>query len=85
MVPPGDLLTPAQAYEALTDAALFITVYVSLVATLAGIEVPETNARGEIVARAIAYWMCAVGGVIMLIWLIFALLVRIGLVAVALH
>ena len=46
---------------------------------------PETNARGEIVARAIAYWMCAVGGVIMLIWLIFALLVRIGLVAVALH
>jgi len=82
-VVPEDLLTPARAYEALTDAALFITVYVSLVATLFGMGEPK--AEGEVMPRIIAFWMCAVAGGITLIWLIFALLVRIGIVTFVLH
>jgi hypothetical protein len=36
------------------------------------------------VARSIAYWMCAIGGVIMLLWLLVAVLIRFGIVA-AIH
>lgn len=73
-------LTTAQAVEALTDIALFITIYVSLVATIYGIGEPRTE--GERVGRLIGLWTCAICGVLITIWLIVGLLIRVGLVVV---
>jgi len=72
-------VTPEQALESLTDVALFITVYVSLIATIWGIGEPQT--RGEAMGRAIGLWTCAVLGVMLTIWLIIGMLIRVGLIA----
>ena len=73
-------MTTEQAVEALTDVALFITVYVSLIATIYGIGEPRT--RSEAMGRAIGLWTCAACGVGCVIWLFIGLLIRIGIVAV---
>ena len=72
-------MTTEQAVEALTDVALFITVYVSLIATIYGIGEPRT--KGEVMGRAIGLWTCAVTGVLLVIWLFVALLIRLGILA----
>lgn len=70
-------MTPHEAAESLTDTALFITVYVSLVATIWGIGEPRT--KGEVMGRAIGLWTCAVLGVMLVIWLFIGMLIRLGI------
>jgi hypothetical protein len=70
-------MSPEHALDALTDTALFITVYVSLIATIWGIGEPQT--KGEAMGRAIGLWTCAVCGVVLVIWLVIGLFIRLGL------
>jgi hypothetical protein len=70
-------VTPEQALDSLTDVALFITVYVSLIATIWGIGEPQT--KGEAMGRAIGLWTCAVLGVMLTIWLFVGMLIRLGI------
>lgn len=70
-------MTTEQAVDSLTDVALFITVYVSLIATIYGIGEPRT--KGEAMGRAIGLWTCAVCGVGIVIWLFVGLLIRVGI------
>jgi hypothetical protein len=70
-------VTPEEALESLTDVALFITVYVSLIATIWGIGEPQT--KGEAMGRAVGLWTCAVLGVLLTIWLIVGMLIRLGI------
>jgi hypothetical protein len=72
-------VTTDQAVEALTDVALFITVYVSLIATILGLGEPRT--RGEEMGRLVGFWTCGVVGVLVAIWLLAGLLIRIGVIA----
>jgi hypothetical protein len=74
-------VTPEQALESLTDVALFITVYVSLIATIWGIGEPRT--KGEAMGRAVGLWTCAVLGVLLTIWLIVGMLIRLGILTTA--
>ena len=66
-----------QAVEALTDTALFIAVYIGVATTVYAVGEPQT--KGEVMARSVALWMCAVAGVVLIIWLIVAILLRVGL------
>jgi hypothetical protein len=70
-------VTPEEALDSLTDVALFITVYVSLIATIWGIGEPRT--KGEAMGRAIGLWTCAVLGVMLTIWLFIGMLIRLGI------
>jgi hypothetical protein len=70
-------VTPEEALESLTDVALFITVYVSLIATIWGIGEPQT--KGEAMGRAVGLWTCAVLGVLLTMWLIVGMLIRLGI------
>lgn len=70
-------MTPEEALESLTDVALFITVYVSLIATIWGIGEPQT--KGEAMGRAVGLWTCAVLGVLLTMWLIVGMLIRLGI------
>ena len=72
-------MTNEEAVEALTDVAFFITVYVSLIATIYGIGEPRT--KGEAMGRAIGLWSCGILGVLLVAWLIVALLIRVGILA----
>lgn len=69
----------AQAVDALTDVALFITVYVSVVATIFALGEPRT--KGETMGRAIGLWMCAVTGGLLVVWLFLSLLIHLGVLA----
>jgi hypothetical protein len=71
----------AEAIDALTDVALFITVYVSLIATIYGIGEPQT--KGEAMGRAVGLWTCAVCGVMLVLWLFAGLLIRLGIIVAA--
>lgn len=70
-------MTPEEALESLTDVALFITVYVSLIATIWGIGEPQT--KGEAMGRAVGLWTCAVLGVLLTMWLIVGMFIRLGI------
>jgi hypothetical protein len=74
-------VTPEEALDSLTDVALFITVYVSLIATIWGIGEPRT--KGEAMGRAIGLWTCAVLGVMLTIWLFIGMLIRLGILVTA--
>jgi hypothetical protein len=63
--------------EALTDIALFIAVYIGIFTTVYAVGEPQ--GKGEAMARAVALWMCAVAGVLLIIWLAIAILIRVGL------
>lgn len=67
------------ALDALTDIALFIAVYVGVLSTVFAVGEPQT--RGEIMGRVIALWMCAVAGAVLIVWLVIAILIRLGLIA----
>lgn len=71
-------LTPTQAIEALTDVALFIAIYVAVVGTVYAMGEPRT--KGEAMGRLITLWICAVAGVVLIVWLTVALLLRLGIV-----
>jgi len=43
--------------------------------------VGEPQTRGEIMGRVIALWMCAVAGAVLIVWLVIAILIRLGLIA----
>ncbi len=66
-----------RAVEAFTDIALFIAIYVGVVGIVYAVGEPQT--KGEAMGRAIALWMCAVAGVLLIIWLAVAILIRLGL------
>lgn len=66
------------ALEALTDIALFIAIYIGVLPTIYAVGEPQT--RNEAMARAFALWMCAVAGVLLIIWLAVAILIRLGLI-----
>jgi hypothetical protein len=72
-------VTNEEAVEALTDVAFFITVYVSLIATIYGIGEPRTKA--EAMGRAIGLWTCGILGIMLVIWLFSALLIRVGILS----
>jgi hypothetical protein len=74
-------VTTEEAVAGLTDTALFITVYVSLIATIWGIGEPRT--KGEAMGRAIGLWTCGVLGVMLTIWLFIGMLIRLGILAAA--
>jgi hypothetical protein len=74
-------VTNEEAVEALTDVAFFITVYVSLIATIYGIGEPRT--RSEAMGRAIGLWTCGILGCLLVIWLLAALLIRVGILSAA--
>jgi vacuolar-type H+-ATPase subunit I/STV1 len=67
------------ALDALTDIALFIAVYVGVLSTVFAVGEPQT--RGEVMGRVIALWMCAVAGAVLIVWLVIAILIRLGLIA----
>lgn len=67
-----------EAIDALTDIALFIAVYVAVFTTVYAIGEPQT--RGEVMGRLIALWLCAIASVVLILWLILAILFRIGIV-----
>lgn len=71
-------MTSEAAIEALTDVALFIAVYVAVLPTIYAVGEPRT--RGEVMGRAIALWMCAIAGVLLIIWLAVAIVIRLGFV-----
>ena len=71
-------MTVEQSLEALTDVALFIAIYVAVFTTVYALGEPQT--RGEVMGRLIALWICAVAAVILIIWLIVAILFRLGIV-----
>ena len=66
------------ALEALTDVVLFITIYAAVVTTVYAIGEPRT--KGEVMGRAVALWMCAVSGAVLIVWLLVGILVRVGLI-----
>jgi len=74
-------VTVEHALDALTDIALFIAVYIAVATTVYAVGEPQT--RGEIMARSVALWMCAIAGVVLIIWLIVAILIRLGIIAAA--
>lgn len=65
------------ALDALTDIALFIAVYVAVLSTVFAVGEPKT--KGEVMGRAISLWICAVAGVVLIIWLVVAILLRLGI------
>lgn len=67
-----------EALDALTDIALFIAIYVAVFTTVYAIGEPQN--RGEIMGRMIALWLCAIASVVLILWLILAILFRIGIV-----
>lgn len=69
------------AIDALTDVALFIAVFTAVLATVFAVGDPQT--KGEEMGRAIALWVCAVAGVVLVIWLAVGLLIRVGIVHAA--
>jgi hypothetical protein len=72
-------VNPEGAIEALTDVALFIAVYVGVLPTIYAVGEPRT--RSEVMGRAVALWLCAIAGVLLIIWLAVAILIRLGLIA----
>jgi hypothetical protein len=72
-------MTPELAIEGLTDIALFVAIYVGVFTTVYAVGDPET--KGEEMARAVALWLCAVAAVVLIVWLIVAILIRLGLIA----
>ena len=66
-----------QALEALTDVVLFITIYAAVLTTVYAIG--ETRTRSEEMGRAVALWMCAVSGAVLIVWLVIGILIRLGL------
>jgi ABC-type dipeptide/oligopeptide/nickel transport system permease component len=66
---------------ALTDIALFIAVYIGVFTTVYAVGEPKT--KGDKVARTVALWMCAVAGVLLIIWLAIAIFIRVGILHVA--
>jgi hypothetical protein len=66
-----------EALAALTDIALFIAVYVAVLSTVFAVGEPQT--KGEVMGRAIALWMCAVAGAVLIVWLVVAILIRLGI------
>jgi hypothetical protein len=73
------MISPELAIEGLTDIALFIAIYVGVFTTVYAVGDPET--KGEEMARAVALWLCAVAAVVLIVWLIVAILIRLGLIA----
>ena len=72
-------MTTDQALEALTDIALFIAIYIGVLPTIYAVGEPQT--RNEAMARAVALWMCAVAGALLIIWLAVAIFIRLGIIA----
>jgi hypothetical protein len=72
-------MSPELAIEGLTDIALFVAIYVGVFTTVYAVGDPET--KGEEMARAVALWLCAVAAVVLIVWLIVAILIRLGLIA----
>jgi hypothetical protein len=70
-------MTVEHALDTLTDIALFIAIYIAVATTVYAVGEPQT--RGEVMARSVALWMCAVAGVVLIIWLIVAILIRLGI------
>jgi hypothetical protein len=68
-----------EALAALTDIALFIAIYIGVLPTIYAVGEPKT--RNEAMARAFALWMCAIAGVLLIIWLAVAIFIRLGIVA----
>jgi hypothetical protein len=68
-----------QALEALTDIALFIAIYIGVLPTIYAVGEPKT--RNEAMARSVALWMCAVAGLLLIIWLAVAIFIRLGVIA----
>ena len=68
----------AEAIDALTDVALFIAIYVAVFTTVYAVGEPQT--KGEVMGRLIALWLCAVAAVVLIVWLITAIMIRIGIV-----
>lgn len=60
----------------LSDIALFFTIYVGIVGTVFALGEPRRHS--EIMARTIAFWMCGITGVLLMIWLVLAMLLRMG-------
>ena len=65
------------ALDALTDIALFIAVYVAVLSTAFAVGEPQT--KGEVMGRAIALWLCAVAGAVLIVWLVVAIFLRLGI------
>ena len=70
--------TVTEALDALTDVALFIAIYVAVFTTVYAVGEPQT--KGEIMGRLIALWICAIAGVVLIVWLAVAVLLRLGIV-----
>lgn len=68
-----------EALQVLTDMALFIAVFVAVLSTVYAVGEPVT--KGEVMGRAIALWMCAVTGALLVVWLFAALLIRVGVLS----
>lgn len=71
-------MTVEQSLEALTDIALFLAIYVAVFTTVYALGDPQT--KGETMGRLVALWICAVAAVVLIIWLIVAILFRLGIV-----
>lgn len=71
-------MTDIAALEGLTDIALFVAIYVGVFTTVYAVGEPQT--KGETMARAIALWLCAVAAVLLIVWLMVAILIRLGLI-----
>jgi hypothetical protein len=63
--------------EALSDMALFIAIYVGVVGTVFALGDPRKDS--EVMARTVAFWMCGITGVLLMVWLVLAMILRIGI------
>lgn len=71
----------AEEYAAL-DPALFVALYLGVVATVFALGEPRTTMESRV--RAGTLIMCAVITVVMVVWLVVGILVRVGLLS-AMH
>lgn len=74
----AESLSVEQALDALTDIALFVAIYVAVFTTVYALGEPQT--KGEVMGRAVALWICAVAAVVLIVWLVVAILLRLGIV-----
>jgi hypothetical protein len=61
----------------LSDMALYIAIYVGVVGTVFALGEPRRHS--EVMARTVAFWMCGITGVLLMIWLVLAMLLRMGI------
>jgi hypothetical protein len=71
--------TIENSLEALTDIALYVSIYGAVVATMFAMGPPQT--RGEEMGRVVAAWLMAVASVVLIVWLCIGIVARIYLVS----